>query len=99
MGDTDKGRALRQLLDLLAIRGADPATVGLGDAPNDLPLLQAVQRPIIVPRSDGALDPELAAALPRAEAAPAAGPVGWNEAVLTVLAGGRLRVVGNGDTA
>ena len=37
-GDTDKGRALRALVALLAEEGRAFATVGLGDAPNDLPL-------------------------------------------------------------
>jgi mannosyl-3-phosphoglycerate phosphatase len=89
-GDTDKGRALRQLLDLL---GRPRESIGLGDALNDLPLLQAVDRPIVIPGRDGRVEPGLAAALPKAELAPAPGPVGWNAAVLAVLAGGRLRTV------
>lgn len=93
-GDTDKGEALRRLLAHLADRGRRFATVGLGDAANDLPLLRAVDRPIVVPRSGGRADPELAAALPGAELAPFPGPAGWNVAVLTVLAGERLPAAG-----
>jgi mannosyl-3-phosphoglycerate phosphatase len=73
--------------------------VGLGDALNDLPLLEAVDRPIVVPRRDSTVDPELARALPRAELAPAPGPVGWNAAVMIVLAGGTLPAVSGGDAA
>jgi mannosyl-3-phosphoglycerate phosphatase len=98
-GDHDKGRALASLLELFGRDAQRLSTVGLGDAPNDLPLLRAVRRAIVIPRPDGTLDPTLVAALPRAEAAPAAGPAGWNDAVLTVLAGGRLAGVSGGDAA
>ena len=86
-GENDKGTALRLLLARL---GRPRETVGLGDAPNDLSFLQAVDRPIVIPGRDGRLDPELASALPFAEAAPAPGPSGWNAAVLAVLEGARL---------
>jgi hypothetical protein len=73
--------------------------VGLGDELNHLGLLVALDRPMIVPKSNGDLDAELAAALPHAEVAPAAGPVGWNAAIQVVLAGGRLPTVAGGDIA
>ena len=53
-------------------------------------MLKAVQRAIVIPRRSGAVDPELAAALPAAERASAAGPQGWNDAVLAVLEGRTL---------
>lgn len=87
---TDKGRALRALLSLPVAGGEGVVTVGLGDAANDLPLLQVVDRPVIVPRPNGAPDAVLAAALPEAERAPAPGPAGWNAAVLAILSGERL---------
>jgi len=89
-GPTDKGQAFRVLVGLLEAAGERIRTIALGDSPNDLPLLQAVERPILIPRPGGRLDEVLAAALPEAECAPATGPVGWNAAVLTLLAGGRL---------
>ena len=95
-GDTDKGRAFRRLLTLVA---PPRETVGLGDAANDLSLLEAVNRPILIPRGDRTVAPELAAALPHAEVAPAPGPVGWNAAVTTVLGGGRLPTASGGDAA
>jgi mannosyl-3-phosphoglycerate phosphatase len=95
-GDTDKGQAFRQLLDLL---GKPRQTLGLGDAQNDLPLLEAVDRPIVVPRGDCTVDPDLARALPDAELAPAPGPLGWNAAVMIVLAGGTLPTVSGRDAA
>jgi mannosyl-3-phosphoglycerate phosphatase len=89
-GDFDKGEALRTLLRLLPLASLGQ-TVGLGDAANDLPMLAAVDRPILMPRQDGSIDPALATALPRAERASAPGPAGWGSAVLAVLAGEVLR--------
>jgi len=88
-GTSDKGLAVRMLLKLLP---DDPRgrTVGLGDAANDLPMLEAVDRPIVMPRRDGTVDAALAAALPEAERAPAPGPAGWSAAILAVLAGESL---------
>lgn len=87
-GPHDKGKAVRQVLSLLS-----PAcSIGLGDAENDLSLLRAVERPILVPRPDGSLDPLLAAAFPEAERAPLPGPAGWSAAVLRALSAGDARV-------
>ena len=89
-GNADKGTALRALLSRSAGTCPTPDTVGLGDAGNDLSLLQAVDRPILLPGKSGEIDTTLAATLPAAECAPLPGPAGWNAAILTVLAGGRL---------
>jgi mannosyl-3-phosphoglycerate phosphatase len=60
--------------------------LGLGDAPNDLPLLKAVDDAVIVPGAAGVLHPDLVASLPHARHAPSTGPGGWNAAVLDWLA-------------
>ena len=83
-GAVDKGKAVRQLLTLLP----PGVSIGLGDAENDVTLLGAVDRPILVPRPDGQLEPALEAAFPLAERAPAPGPEGWNQAVLHAVNGG-----------
>jgi mannosyl-3-phosphoglycerate phosphatase len=88
-GPVDKGKALRALLRLLPLAPLGQ-TVGLGDSFNDLPLLQAIDRPVLMPRDEGGIDPTLAAALPDAERGPAPGPAGWGAAVLAVLGGGLL---------
>lgn len=95
-GAADKGSALRVLLARRAAGAGRILSIGLGDAGNDLPLLIAVDRPIVIPRPSGRADPELAAALPGAELAPAPGPAGWNAAVLAVLRDDRLPLVGGG---
>lgn len=93
-GPVDKGTAVREILRSWTEGESPPQSVGLGDSANDLSLLEAVDRPIVVPRPGGAPDAELARSLPGAELAPAPGPEGWNAAVLAVLHGRRLPVVG-----
>lgn len=87
---SDKGVAFRMLMALYQRAGRHFASVGLGDAATDLPLLRAVDRPILVPRRNGSVDPILASSLPTAECAPEPGPAGWNAAVMTLLANGHL---------
>jgi mannosyl-3-phosphoglycerate phosphatase len=93
-GPSDKGRALQSLLSLYSGEGRRFTTLGLGDAGNDVSLLRAVDRAVLVPRPGGELDPDLAARLPDAERAPGPGSRGWNAAVLAVLEGRRLPPVG-----
>ncbi|MBN2370780.1 MAG: HAD-IIB family hydrolase [Vicinamibacteria bacterium] len=89
-GPTDKGRALVELLAIYRAAGRFFTVVALGDSANDLSMLQAADRPIVVPRPSGAPDPELREALPYAEIAPLPGPAGWNRAMVAVLDGERL---------
>jgi mannosyl-3-phosphoglycerate phosphatase len=89
-GGSDKGRAARVLMGLFEAAGRRLSSVALGDAPNDLAMLSAVQQPIVIPRPDGTADPALAESLPGAQMAPGPGPAGWNAAVLAVLRGERL---------
>jgi len=84
-GEADKGGAFAELLRLYAAEERRFRTLALGDAANDLELLRAADRAIVIPRPDGTLDPTLAQALPQAERAPAPGPAGWNAAVLRAL--------------
>lgn len=58
-------------------------TVGLGDSLNDLPLLIAVDHPVLVQKPDGSYDHDIN--LPRLIHAPGIGPVGWNHAILDLL--------------
>jgi mannosyl-3-phosphoglycerate phosphatase len=94
-GGSDKGRAARVLVGLFEAAGRRLNSIGLGDAPNDLAMLAAVQQPIVIPRPDGTADPALAEALPGAQVAPRPGPAGWNHAVLSVLRGEALPRAGD----
>ena len=92
-GPVDKGEALRALLHLLPLAPLGQ-TVGLGDSANDLSMLQAVDRPVVMPGKEGEVEPALAGALPGGERGPAPGPAGWAAAVLAVLAGDSLPRIG-----
>jgi mannosyl-3-phosphoglycerate phosphatase len=51
--------------------------------PTDLPLLLAVDRPVLVRKKDGSFEPEIA--IPSLVSTRGAGPAGWNEAVRRIL--------------
>ncbi len=78
----DKGRAVRLVAECFARLEGAIVTVGLGDAANDLPLLRAVDVPVVVPRPDGSRlhCPDLAPLV-----APAAGSSGWGVMVERLL--------------
>lgn len=84
-GRSDKGRAVRLLCEFLRKRRGPLRSVGLGDSPNDLPMLQAVDIPVLVQRPNGTYSTDLAENLPRAIHAPGVGPEGWNAAVQALL--------------
>jgi mannosyl-3-phosphoglycerate phosphatase len=98
LGKNDKGAAVRRLAAWFrrASPCGIPLTVGLGDSPNDIPLLRAVNLPILVAGRSGRHDQETLNAVPAAKRAGGIGPAGWNHAVLQLLrrrARGRLRGV------
>ncbi|WP_458525333.1 HAD-IIB family hydrolase [Onishia taeanensis] len=54
MGRLDKGDGVRWLVERYqALRGRLPLTLGLGDGPNDVPLLEAVDRAVLIPGHHG----------------------------------------------
>ena len=57
--------------------------IGIGDSLNDLPMLQVVDRPVLVQKPGGGYDPDIE--LPGLIRAPGIGPAGWNHAVLDLL--------------
>jgi mannosyl-3-phosphoglycerate phosphatase len=81
LGGCSKGAAARRLLELLG----QPRAVAVGDARNDLDLLQALDEAIVVARPDGSHDPILVAALPRARFTRGIGPAGFSEGVLAAI--------------
>lgn len=92
-GGADKGLAVRTLLSLYEREGRLPTAIALGAWQVDLPMLRAVHRPVVLPGPGGGVEQLLAAELKHAERARRGGPEGWNDAVLTVLAGRRLPTV------
>lgn len=83
MGNHDKGMAVAMLKALYQRDRGALVTVGIGDGANDLPLLLAADRPVLVRRPDGSHEP--IATVPGLYRTELAGPAGWNEAVLGVL--------------
>jgi len=90
MGENDKGKAASVLLRCyhrqrrMSGQAERIETVGIGDSINDAPLLAMVDHPILVQKSDGSYDPDIH--LSGMIRAPGIGPVGWNKAVLELLA-------------
>lgn len=86
-GRIDKGDACRQIIECYRRQWksaeGELITIGLGDGPNDLPMLAVVDRPVVIPRPDGSVNPALQS--PVFHTAPAPGPAGWNRAVLRLI--------------
>lgn len=85
LGDADKGKAAHLLINLFAETHPDweIETVGVGDSPNDLALLLAVDIPVVVRRPDRS---QLHLQnVENAIYAEGIGPRGWNEAIMMLL--------------
>ena len=88
----DKGRAARIVAEAYEASrpaGATVRTIGLGDSPNDAPMLDVVDIAVVIPGPDGdVLEP----ARDDAVVAPYAGSRGWNTTVLEILRSEHARV-------
>ncbi len=74
LGSSDKGRAQAVLMGLMRRVRGDRVSVGMGNGPNDMPLLQAVDIPLMVGTGEDGR-------------APGAEPITWKSAVTQLLAG------------
>lgn len=86
-GQTDKGVAvarLRGLYDRAA--GERVVAIGLGDSPSDLPLLRAVDLPIIVQNDEAEASGRLLQKIPTARLTSAHGASGWTEGIDATIA-------------
>ncbi|BCB27433.1 hypothetical protein SKTS_23190 [Sulfurimicrobium lacus] len=83
LGKHDKGRAVEILMKLYRQELGAITSVGLGDGFNDLPMLQEVDRPVLIRHEDRSFDPRIVMAGLVKTQSP--GPRGWNEAVLQLL--------------
>ena len=87
MGQQDKGRAVRYLTRCYQRKASDDSealtTVAIGNSLNDLPMLAAVDKPILVQQADGSYI--LGVELSGLTYAEAPGPAGWNRAILSLL--------------
>ncbi|GAB4546738.1 MAG: mannosyl-3-phosphoglycerate phosphatase [Thermodesulfovibrionia bacterium] len=83
LGDSDKGRAVSILIDLYRKSYGDIKSIAIGDGPNDIPMLEKVDYPIIVQKPDGSYNPEIR--IPNLIKADGIGTEGWNKAVINIV--------------
>jgi mannosyl-3-phosphoglycerate phosphatase len=81
----DQGLPVRMLISLYRRAMGRAQTVGLGDAMDDVSLLQRVDTPIIVRRQTDVQMVDLLTKLPRAVLTSTAGPAGWAEEVTRIV--------------
>lgn len=82
-GKNDKGRAVRILSELFRRQWPHVKTIGLGDSLNDLPMLKAVDIPILVKKPDGSYDTSIDELFIRK--GDGIGPAGWNRELISIL--------------
>jgi len=87
-GSCDKGLAMSVLIGFYRLAWQTRIfTIALGDSANDLTMLQLVDRPILIPSSDGRFDEDVTKAIPRITRASKSGPAGWCTSLLKALQG------------
>jgi mannosyl-3-phosphoglycerate phosphatase len=85
LGDNDKGKAVEILNALYKKRYARIKTIGVGDSLNDLPMLRAVDIPVLVAKPDGrheSIEEERDIRIRKEEGI---GPLGWRNAVEAII--------------
>jgi len=82
-GDNDKGKAVEILKDLYRKKFGPITTLALGDSPNDLPMLERVDYPILVQNHRGEYDQRVT--VPNLIKVNGIGPQGWGKAVLNLI--------------
>ncbi|MCK4384809.1 MAG: HAD-IIB family hydrolase [candidate division Zixibacteria bacterium] len=91
-GQNNKGKAVRLLSRMykqnwntgFVAQNSSLLTVGIGDSLNDLPMLKAVDIPVLVKQKDNTYDKEISKRL-KVQKARGIGPSGWNKAVLDLV--------------
>lgn len=84
-GDTDKGKAVKLVAGLYEELWGPLRTIGAGDSAMDLPLLAAVDVPVIVAKPDGRYDPFLMDRVQAPVLSEGPGAEGWSRGVLKAL--------------
>ena len=82
-GKNDKGKAVAILTELYRRQFGEVVTCALGDSPNDFPMLEKVDYPILVRNYQGKHDSRIM--LPNLIKAEGIGPAGWAKAALAII--------------
>lgn len=82
---SDKGKAVTYLKKEFTKYFGNFISVGIGDGPNDLEMLLAVDKPIAVKKPDGTYAEELTRNVPSLIKTNHIGPAGWSEAITNLL--------------
>lgn len=90
LGRHDKGKAAETLFGFYRRVFGEIVTIGIGDGFNDLPLLRAVDYPVLVPREDGSYAKGVH--LPHLVRAAKPGPAGWNDTIMDIANGFALNI-------
>ena len=83
LGKNDKGKATQILKDLYKKESSSVWTVGIGDSLNDLPMLSAVDHPILL-KGEKDVSSEISA-IKNLVLVEGTGPQAWNKVILSVL--------------
>jgi mannosyl-3-phosphoglycerate phosphatase len=83
LGQNDKGKAILMLKNIYREKSEKLKTIAVGDSSNDLPMLKAVDYPILVKKPDGSYNSSVK--LDNIILASGAGPIGWGDALLKLL--------------
>ena len=84
-GANDKGKAVAFLSRRFRSYLSNAILIGIGDSPNDIPMLKQVDIPVLVKGQSGTYDEETCYAVPNLRLAGGVGPHGWSSAVKTLL--------------
>jgi len=79
-GKNDKGKAVEILISWYKKNRGDIITIGLGDSPNDFPMLTKVDFPILI-----SSERHYKVNLPNLRISKHSGPKGWSEEVLRII--------------
>jgi len=83
LGNTDKGKAVSMLMNLYMKEFGEITSVALGDNPNDIPMLELVDYPIIVQRPNKSY--AMSKNIPNLRRIDGIGSAGWNKAIFELL--------------
>lgn len=86
LGDSDKGRAVSILIALYKKQLGEILTIALGDSPNDIPMLEKVDYPVVVQKPNGSYDQKIDTS--KIIKATGIGPDGWNQAIYKIIQAG-----------